>query len=815
MAKKVIIAELDIDTDALIKKNALLLGQLTELKGSQKDLRKETSNLNDATDEQLKTYAKTDAELKDLNKTYNQQKTILAEATTGVKSLSEALDKEVKSVNDAKDNNSKLIKLRNTLNTKTKEGADAIGQINKKIGDNNAVIKTNVSELEKQRLNIGNYATALDGVIPGLSGFISGIQGTSAAAKASVGSLNAFKIALISTGIGAIVVAIGLLVAGFMSTTSGANRVNKIMTQIGATVDVLLGRIGKLADGIISFLSGDFSGGIEKIGSAFDGVTDAINETIRAAVELADLKIDNAELLRSSSITIAVLEQERDKYEQLRDDSTRSFLVRENASRKLMEVEKKLARERVLIRTREMGEIASANAIIINAGNELTSEQKDAFIASTVAFKEAQTEQKTIELQNEKERRTLVQDRLEKDLDILIDGFDNQKSINERRIADERLTFEKRNEILEETIKLSDDSLNKQVETLQKFTQKKIDINDLLATSDAVVLNEKIRMLGLSEIIEGRLLEVIRDRRTAEVDLAEVSIDLLEEQLAAEVEIEKQREKLHIDTEKSIQDKIATGRAILFEEELVRLEEEGASRLAIRLTELDEAERLEREKIENSVEDEKVKQRRLTLVEKEFSDVRKQIKFEEEQAKLLMVASIAGQIANIFGRETVLGKAAAIAQATINTWQGATLALATIPAPFGAIQAGVTIAAGLKSVGKIVGVSLPKFATGTNRVLGDGTETSDSVHAMLSKNERIVDAKNNRKIGFDLSNDQLATAAQMYRSFNLNGGISMNNTGMIEAINKNTRAIKGKPVSRTTVHVSDGLRAVNKSKYLS
>lgn len=815
MAEKIEIAKLDIDTDALIKKNAQLLGQITDLKEGQKGLRKETNNLNEANDDQLKTYAKTDAELKKLNKEYNQQKTILAETTTGVKNLSSALEKEVKSVRDAQKNNSKLIKLRNELNTKTKEGTEAIAQINKKIGDNNTVIKDNVSALEQQRLNIGNYESALDSVIPGLGGFINGIKGVSTSAKASIGSLKAFKIALISTGIGAIIVALGLLVSGFLSTAGGANKMNKIMAQVGATIKVLTERYLDFVRGYLKFFTGDFTGGLEQMKGAFVGVTDAIKKTIDAAGKLEDLKILNAELARSSNIIIAGLEKEIATYEQLRDDSTRSFKERENASFRLIETEKKLAAERLALSIRELNEITTRNAIITAGGAELTSAEKDEQNERIVNLAAAQAEQIRIELSNDKERRTLIQDRLEKDLDILIDGFDNQKSINERKIADERLTFEKRTAILDETVKLSEDSLVKQVETIQKFTNKQIDINDLLATSDAVVLNEKIRMLGLSEIIEGRLLEVIRDRRTAEVDLAEVSIDLLEEQLAAEVEIEKQREKLHLDTEKSIQDKIATGRAILFEEELVRLEEEGASRLAIRLTELDEAERLEREKIENSLEDEKVKQRKLALIEKEFSDVRKQIKFEEEQSKLAMTATIAGQIANIFGRETVLGKAAAIAQATINTWQSATLALATLPPPFGGIAAGVNVAAGLKSVGKIVGISLPKFATGTNRVLGDGTETSDSVHAMLSKNERIVDAKNNRKIGFDLSNDQLATAAQMYRSFNLNGSISQNSTGVIEAINKNTLMIKSKRASQTTVHVSDGLRAVNKSKYLT
>jgi hypothetical protein len=79
-----------------------------------------------------------------------------------------------------------------------------------------------------------------------------------------------------------------------------------------------------------------------------------------------------------------------------------------------------------------------------------------------------------------------------------------------------------------------------------------------------------------------------------------------------------------------------------------------------------------------------------------------------------------------------------------------------------------------------------------------------------------VDAKNNRKIGFDMPNDQLATAAQMYRSFKLNGGnVSYNSSGIIGAINENTQTLKSKRPSQTNVHVSENLRVVNESIYLT
>lgn len=127
---------------------------------------------------------------------------------------------------------------------------------------------------------------------------------------------------------------------------------------------------------------------------------------------------------------------------------------------------------------------------------------------------------------NERERSELKQDRLERDLDILIDGFDNQKSINERLLKDENLTLQKRAQILQETEQLATTSFEKQIETVQKFTGIAINENALIGESDAVLLNEKIRGLGLSEIIEGRLLEIVRERRTVLQDLTEAQQDL-------------------------------------------------------------------------------------------------------------------------------------------------------------------------------------------------------------------------------------------------------------------------------------------------
>lgn len=75
------------------------------------------------------------------------------------------------------------------------------------------------------------------------------------------------------------------------------------------------------------------------------------------------------------------------------------------------------------------------------------------------------------------------------------------------------------------------------------------------------------------------------------------------------------------------------------------------------------------------------------------------------QQELAMTASMLGQAAALFSEQTALGKTLGIANATVNTYQGATLALASLPPPFSFIQAALTIATGLASVAKITGVA--------------------------------------------------------------------------------------------------------------
>ncbi len=93
----------------------------------------------------------------------------------------------------------------------------------------------------------------------------------------------------------------------------------------------------------------------------------------------------------------------------------------------------------------------------------------------------------------------------------------------------------------------------------------------------------------------------------------------------------------------------------------------------------------------------------------------------------------------------VIGKAAAIAQATINGFQAVTAAL-TIPPPLGFILAGLVATASAVQVAKIAGVEL---ATGLSEV--PPGFNNDTFSARLSSGERVVSAPQNQDLKTFLS----------------------------------------------------------------
>ena len=95
-------------------------------------------------------------------------------------------------------------------------------------------------------------------------------------------------------------------------------------------------------------------------------------------------------------------------------------------------------------------------------------------------------------------------------------------------------------------------------------------------------------------------------------------------------------------------------------------------------------------------------------------------------------------------------KDAAMFQAVINTAQAVMQALANTPPPASYALAAVAGALGAVQIAAIASEPLPQFAEGVIGLKGAGTETSDSIHAKLSKGESVMTAAETKRYNAEL-----------------------------------------------------------------
>ncbi len=135
--------------------------------------------------------------------------------------------------------NKELRDERKKLDTSTKDGQDRIKEINQQLDQNTNVIKNNVSALEKQKINIGNYSGALDKLVPGLGATANGIANMTKEAYA-----------FILTGWGAIILGIGLAISALTAYFKGSEEGQDRLAKITAVLTVAMNKLQLILEGI-------------------------------------------------------------------------------------------------------------------------------------------------------------------------------------------------------------------------------------------------------------------------------------------------------------------------------------------------------------------------------------------------------------------------------------------------------------------------------------------------------------------------------------------------------------------------------------
>lgn len=104
-------------------------------------------------------------------------------------------------------------------------------------------------------VNMGKVREGLNTVKASLTGTAAGFKAGTAGSNVFTRALGVLKAALISTGVGALVVALGSLVAYFTRTQRGADFVSRVMKSLGAVTSVLVDRFSALGEMIFTAFS--------------------------------------------------------------------------------------------------------------------------------------------------------------------------------------------------------------------------------------------------------------------------------------------------------------------------------------------------------------------------------------------------------------------------------------------------------------------------------------------------------------------------------------------------------------------------------
>ena len=154
----------------------------------------------------------------------------------------------------------------------------------------------------------------------------------------AVKSFKTLKGAIISTGIGVLVIAFGTLITYFSKSKEGSEKLDAIMAGLGATVTVLTDRIISFGKGVLSFFSGDFTKGMDMIAGSVTALgTEIANETAKA-FKLTERLQDIADAERDLAVARAENLLAVKRLDAVVDDVTNSEQVRIDAAQKAQDL---------------------------------------------------------------------------------------------------------------------------------------------------------------------------------------------------------------------------------------------------------------------------------------------------------------------------------------------------------------------------------------------------------------------------------------------------------------------------------------------
>lgn len=527
------------------------------------------------------------------------------------------------------------------------------------------------------RLNVGSYSEALEGAIGGLEQMPGAFGGAVGGAKALLKQLWL----LVANPIGAIIAAIALalmaLYKAFTSTDSGATEMAARLEQLKAIIDVLRQRVISLIGVFKAIFKGDWKGAGEQMKATFTGIGDQLKAATKAAYDY-QYALDAIEDSQNNFISkSADMRNAIAKLEYSAADRTKSTTERKKA----LEEALKLGAQLVEIEKKHAEDRLNTEADYLAGKAGLRREDVIAFVKMTDEEQAtASVALKSLRDNNDVKFKE-IEELYGKAIDLDTKFFEENKR-NASKLSGFILEISK-----EEKERLE----SQRVENLRKQTDAAVTEMKLLLSNNDAANKSRLdahvattqKMESVDDMYQQRKLERIQ----IEYDAANA---VLEMSLFGQLQLERNK----LDAEYQMK--------------------------------MDAANRVNAD---------------TTDIEQQHSMARRAIANAERDAKLALVQGLASDIISAVGEQSAIGKAAAIAQTLITTYQSATGAFASFTAPpaagvasvpLGLVAAAAAVAAGLANVKKIMSVKLPKGAG------SGGSSASVSGSSMSSAAARVT-----------------------------------------------------------------------------
>lgn len=708
MAEQVTLLDLSFDTsealdglDALIAKSLELAETKKSLQSALKDEKKlldeagkafksgglSQDDYKKAVSDSTKAQVELTKQLTDINKSITDNNSAIKVNTTLLKSQEDSVDalraqlakntKELNAMSAATRNNTDEGK---ALVTETKEISDKLKEMEKAVGDN--------------RRNVGNYAESIQEAMSSTQGLSGATAAMATSLSGGVNILKVFNATLKANPILAIVSVILVLISTVEKLMKRNSEMAANLKAAFAPFEVIFSRI---LDGVTELLGGvskAFEWITEKVVNLLSSIgliTEETTKAANAAKALSQQELAIYEAETNNLVTLSAMRRELEAQRTIVGDQLKTAEERNAAAQKAIAISKQMEKAEIDVLQQKYNQI--------KAQNELSYTSKEDRRAEMQALADLQARQADY-ISQRKELENQASGIVKTQIAANAAAFkanEEKKAAAAIKAAQDAETAKR--ELQEQTIRQFEEARTK----LDLSLQEKEIANDSIALK---LENEKAYVEESLKLERYRLEQgLISQQEFANREQAfQLGVLQLEQQMREEQDrAEKERKALDEANLRELQMANITNE---YELRQAALDAQYAQEIAAA------------EKIGADT----------ALIQSKYEKAKEDNTRARVNAELTMTAGLAGQMSTLLGEESAIGKAFGVVQATINTYIGATKALAQ-GGILGIAQAAIVIAFGMKQVASIAKQKEPDTKVSSVKKYAKGGQIFGKSHA--------------------------------------------------------------------------------------